>query len=335
MASPARKPLEAVSERRPTGLPDWLTAQGYTPVPRGLFRELGRRLDYAAFLCLGIIFEETVGKPRAAGSAPPEMSEPISETQFARWTGLSTRGVRQALAQLDSLGVIRRQKRGREYCYAVEPQRLFALPERASRTLDRSAKSAPAAPVPVVLTCPLGSECPVHEVYDGPDGLTNVPLPDEQKAKDTGTRVPVSFASSSPSPNGDLRSMLERTLSAKLHSVPDQAVLNLIAKCLGEAPIGDLEAAIELKRDKVRSWPFVPLLAKDCRVAWERLGRPASYDALLDELVDASGDAAVAVARKILAHPACAAQQRTQLLRMFPGLHWEAHNPEVPHAHPP
>jgi len=334
VASPARKPLEAVSERRPTGLPDWL--HDFTAFPRDFFKRAAPRLTHGALLCFCIVQEETIGKPRARGTPPPEISEPITETEFAQWTGLTVWGIRKALHELDDLGLIRRRKRGREYCYAVEPTRLFTLPQRARRSLDRTAKPATVEPIPIRLTCPLGAECPVSEVYDAPDGLTNSTRDaGEQKAKDTGTPVPVSFAAPSPSPNGDLRSMLERTLSAKLHSVPDQAVLLLIAKCLGDAPIGELEAAIELKRDKVRSWPFVPLLAKDCRVAWERLGRPASYDALLDELVDATGDAALAVARKILAHPACAAQQRTQLLRMFPGLHWEAHNPEVPHAHPP
>jgi len=333
VASPARKPLEAVSERRASGLPAWLAR--FTPFPPHFFRELGRRLDHAAFVCLGIILEETVGKPRTAGSPPPEISDPITEEQFATWAGLTTAGVRKALGDLDRHGLIKRHKRGRGWCYAVQPEQLFALPERGRRTLDRTAMAVPVEVVSIALTCPLGSECPVHEVYEGPAGLTNSLLPDEQKANDTASRVAVSFAPSSPSPNGDLRAMLERTLSAKLYSVPDQPVLNLIGKALGDAPIRDLEAAIELKRDKIRSWPFVPLLAKDCRVAWERLGRPASYDALLDELVDATGDAALAVARRILAHPACATQQRTQLLRMFPGLHWEAHNPEVPHAHPP
>ena len=353
MGTPARKPVDSVPERRSTGLPSWLVSQGYTPVPRGFFRELGGRLDYGAFLCLGIVLEESVGKPRSPGAPAPEISEPITEEQFARWTGLTVRGIRHSLDDLDRLGLLRREKRGRGYSYGIIPERLWSLPERPPRKLHREPKpaSATAQPLPVILACPLGSECPVNEVYDGPDGLTNVRLTGEQEANNTGTRVPVSTDDQpamvgerktkdtgtrvpvSAPPNGDLRAMLERTLAAKLRSLPDQAILGVIAKALGDAPIRELEAAIELKRDKVKSWPFVPLLAKDCRVAWERLGRPPSFDALLDELVAATGDAALAVARKILAHPACAAQQRHQLVRMFPGLQWEAHN-GGPYAHP-
>jgi len=337
LGSPARKPLESSTSRHTTGLPSWLIAQGYTPVPRNFFREVGGRLDYGAFLCLGIVLEETVGKPRPPGTPVPEASEPITEEQFARWTGLTVRGVRQSLDSLERLGVLRCQKRGRAYSYAVVPDRLYSLPDRHPRTLDREPKPAPATAqgLGIALVCPLGSECPVHEVYDGPAGLTNIRQGGEEKTNDTGTRVPVSFASSSPAPNGDLRAMLERTLLAKLHTVPDDQVVRRVAQSLGDAPIRDLEEFILLKSDKVRSWGFVPLLAKDCRATWERLGCPRPYAALLDDLAGATGDAAIDAARKVLTHPSCSPQDQVRLLRIFPGLHWDAHNTGGPNAHPP
>jgi len=362
VAVPARKTVAPATERIERGatpLPGWLLDQGFTPLPRGFFRELGRCLEYGALLCLGIVFEETLGRPRPAGSPAPEMSEPIREEQFARWTGLTTRAVREALARLDEVGVIARVKRGRAYCYKVVPERLFHLPERPTRKLQRLPKPAPALaqPVPIILSCPLGSDCPVSEVYDGAEGLTNL-RDGEQTAKDTGTPVPVSARDTGtpvpvsardtgtpvpvsardtgtpvpvskgeekakPGENGQLaalRAMLEFALAGQLHSVPDDAMVTRIARALGDAPLADLAEAIKQRRAKIRSWGLVHLIAQDCGRAWAKVGYRVSLPDLERQFREASGGMVLELARQLVAHPDLADWKREQILAVYPQL---------------
>jgi len=130
-AAPARIPRKQPGPA--PSIPIWLDRHGWTSIPRNAFKELGRRLDYLAFRCFGIIYEETLGKPEK-----PDWAS-VTEKRLADWTATTPEAVLLALKKLDQTGLIEREKRGRAYVYRPSPD----YPERLKAIEVREPKKLP------------------------------------------------------------------------------------------------------------------------------------------------------------------------------------------------
>ncbi len=153
----APTPIDAVDRQ--------LAGKWRTSMPYGFFKKAGRSLSYSALLCVCIINEEQQ-KPRGKNQDAADWVK-LSEQQLAEWIGVTDRAVRKALDEAERcidnsdpanpLGVIRSKPDGKGRVYQVAHDYFRHLPYKEPKKLPTKAER-------------------------------------EEKAKNTGTPVPVSLA---------------------------------------------------------------------------------------------------------------------------------------------